>query len=162
MSKKSILTCFLVFFLFGISATIVSVSANAPSSIGLVYNSGTEQLDVTITHNNGGSPTHIIDLVAIKVNGTQVKATSYGSQPSITFTYNYGNITANVGATIQVIVRCTISGNFSNSVVVTSGNGTSTTGEPTIPGYSGLIITVVISFLALLIINYKRIRWGNK
>ena len=158
MSKKSIIYWFLVFFLIGISATITRVKANPPDSIVLVYNTGTEQLDVTITHNNGGSPTHIIDLVAIKVNGTQVKTMSYGSQPSNTFTYNYANITANVGATIQAIVRCTISGNFSNSVVVGSGNGTPPPEEPTIPGYSGLIIVVVISVIALLSLNYKRIR----
>lgn len=158
MSKKSILIWFSLFFLIGISTIIMSVKANAPDNIGLVYNSGTEQLDVTITHNNGGSPTHIIDLVAIKVNGSQVKTMSYGSQPSSTFTYNYANITANIGATIQVIVRCTDSGNFSNSIVVTAGNGTSTTGEPTIPGYSGLIIAVSISVIALLSLNYKKLR----
>jgi hypothetical protein len=158
MSKKSILIWFIVFFLLGTLATIISVRANPPSSIGLVYNSGTEQLDVTITHNNGGSPTHIIDLVAIKVNGSQVKTTSYVSQPSNTFTYNYGNITADVGATIQAIVRCTISGNSTNSIVITAGNGTSTTGEPTIPGYSGLIIALVISIIALISLNYKKLR----
>ena len=158
MSIKSIKYWFLVFFFIGISATITNVKANPPDSIGLVYNAGTEQLDVTITHNNGGSPTHIINLVAIKVNGTQVKTMSYGSQPSNIFTYNYANITANVGATIQVIVRCTISGNFSNFVVVGNGNGTSTPEEPTIPGYSGLGIVVIISVIALISLNYKRIR----
>ena len=60
--------------------------------------------------------------------------------------------------TLNVIVRCTISGNFSNSVVVGSGNGTSTPEEPTIPGNSGLIIVVVISVIALISLNYKRIR----
>lgn len=158
MSKISFKYWISVFFFISISATITSVKANPPDSIGLVYNAGTEQLDVTITHNNGGSPTHIINLVAIKVNGTQVKTMSYGSQPSNTFTYNYANITANLGATIQAIVRCTLSGNFSNSVVVGSGNGTSTPDEPTIPGNSGIIIVLFVSVIALLSLNYKRIR----
>ncbi|MHA1987512.1 MAG: hypothetical protein ACW98D_12815 [Promethearchaeota archaeon] len=158
MLKKNVLIWFLFISLMGISATIMSVKANPVDSIGLVYTSGTEELDVTITHNNGGSGSHIINLVAIKVNGTEVKTTLYGSQPSVTFTYNYANITASVGATIQVIVRCSISGNFSNSVVVQEGNGTSTTDEPSIPGYSGLTFVLLISIITLFSLNYKKMK----
>ena len=61
MSKKSILYWFLVILLLGISAAIINVKANFPSSISLDYNSGTKQLDVTITHNNGGTPSHYIE-----------------------------------------------------------------------------------------------------
>ncbi|MFW9823462.1 MAG: hypothetical protein ACFFE4_11030, partial [Candidatus Thorarchaeota archaeon] len=71
--------------------SIISVKANPPSSISLVYNIGTEQLDVSITHFNSGSSTHIIDQVVIKVNGVTVKTQSYTSQPGNSFTYSYNN-----------------------------------------------------------------------
>ena len=155
--KKIILYWFLAVFLIGISTTIISVKANPISSIGIVYNDGTKQVDVTITHNNNVNPsTHIVNLVAIRVNGSYVKIEAYVSQPSVTFTYNYGNITANEGATIQVIARCSVSGNLSSSIVV--GGGSPTNGEPSIPGYLGVSLIVTISIIAFLAKNYKRIR----
>ncbi len=160
MLKKRILYLFLVFFFIVISAIIISVKANPISSVVIVYNSGTKQLDVTITHNNGGSSTHIVDEVNIKVNGSSVKTEFYANQPSVTFTYNYDNLTADPGATIQVTAFCTISGAFSNSIVVPGGtnpNGNGN-GEPSIPGYLGLLIIVATSSLALLFIHYKKIK----
>jgi len=159
MSKKSIPYWFLLFFLIGISTTIISVKANFPSNISLDYNVGTKQLDVTITHNNGGTPGHYIEEVTIRVNGSIVNTSLYVSQPSVTFTYNYYNIIANSGATIQVTVVCTISGPTNRDLVV--GDGTTTNGEPSIPGYLGLYIIVAISIIAFLTITYKRIRTVN-
>ena len=159
MSKKSILYWFLMILLLGISAAIINVKANFPSSISLDYNSGTKQLDVTITHNNGGTPGHYIEEVTIRVNGSIVNTSLYVSQPSVTFTYNYYNITANDGATIQVTVVCTISGPTNREIVV--GGGTTSNGDPAIPGYLGFMIFVAISILALLLLKYRRIRRMN-
>jgi hypothetical protein len=159
--KKNILDWFLVVFLIGISTTIISAKGNFPSSIGIVYNSGTKQVDVTITHNNGGTPGHYIEEVTIRVNGSIVNTSLYVSQPSVTFTYNYGNITANPGATIQATVVCTFSGPSSNSIVIPGGTPSNGNGQPSIPGYLGFLIIVVISFLGILFIQYKRVRRVN-
>ncbi|MHA2038164.1 MAG: hypothetical protein ACW98X_17135 [Promethearchaeota archaeon] len=167
MKKKSSQYLFVVFFLIGIFAIITSVKANPISSISLSYNSGTKQLDVTVTHFNGGDSIHITNLVAIKVNGTYVKIEAYTSQPSTTTLYTFDNITANVGATIEAIARCSVSGNSSNSIVVQSppppnGNGSPTNGEPTIPGFLGVIIITSLSITTLLTIYYIKIRKVRK
>ena len=97
--------------------------------------------------------------MTIRVNGSIVNTSLYVSQPSITFTYNYDNITANDGATIQVTVVCTISGPTNREIVV--GGGTTSNGDPAIPGYLGFMIFVAISILALLLLKYRRIRRMN-
>lgn len=158
MSKKSILYWFFVFFLIGFILSIPNVKANPPG-LSLDYDIGTDQLDVTITHNNGGNINHYISSMTIRVNGSIVKTQLYTSQPGNVFIYSYDNITANEGATIQVTAFCTFTGDQSTSIVVgSSGNGTPTNGEPTIPGYLGIYLVVVISILAFLAINYKKIR----
>lgn len=148
MQKKRILYLILIFFMLGLSMSIVSVKANPPSSINLAYNTEAEQLDVSITHINAGSSTHIIDQVVIKVNGITIKTQSYTSQPGNSFTYSYNNITATIGDSIQAVVRCTISGNFSKSIVVGSA--------PAIPGYSLFLVCTAIVLLPLILIYYKR------
>lgn len=161
MLKKKSLILFSVFFCVVILIMSKVVNANPPG-ISIVYDSGTKQLDVTFSHDNGGVPSHYISSVTIEVNGSTVKTELYLNQTGISFTYNYGNITANPGATIKVTAVCTITGATSNSIVVPGGDGDPTNGEPTISGYVGLLVISLISLLTLLTINYLKIRKVSK
>lgn len=162
MSKKSILLGLSIFMAIFLSLTVVKVSANPPSNMSLSYNSGTEQLNVTITHITGGTPGHYIDNVTISVNGIMVHSQTYSSQPNpTTFTDQYLNIVADVGDTINVWARCSLTADtITRQLVVTSSNGI-TTPNDAIPGYPGiwLILTACIGLIGTLI--YKKIRKGN-
>ena len=151
MSKKSFFCWFSVFLLITVLVPIMSVKANNPTSMSFSYSSINEQLNVTITHNNGGTPGHFIGSVIIKVNAIPVKTEVYLSQPGVTFTYSYDNITANNGDTIEVTAICTFTGPFVRSFVVGSS-------APEVPGYWGVMIIISISLLSLLAINYRRIK----
>lgn len=155
MSRKSNFYMFLFFsatFLFLIAP---NVNANPISTINLNYNSSTEELSVTITHIVSNPTTHYVNSVVIKVNGSTVKSEVYYSQPTAsTFIYQYANITANDGATIEVTVSCNLSGpNPPVSIIIGDGGQN---GEPLIPGYLGLVLVIVASIIFCLPFIYKK------
>jgi hypothetical protein len=163
MTKKKIIFSFVSFFIVFISLTTLSVKANNPSGMSLNYNSSTKLLDVTITHNTGTDPTHYIQSVTVRVNGSIVKSETYTSQPnSGTFTYHYDNITANIGATIQATAICSIAGTITRSITLTDNSGdpngdpVGPNGDPVIPGYLGILIITAACLAIVLPKIYKR------
>ncbi|MFW9867401.1 MAG: hypothetical protein ACFFEN_15000 [Candidatus Thorarchaeota archaeon] len=161
MSRKSIVIGLSVFLLICISLTFSNAKANSPANMVLNYDSNTKMLNATITHNIGSIPNHYIESVTIRVNGSIVRIETYTSQPSpTTFTYQYDNITANNGATIQVLAVCSISGSITRSLVVgDGGNGLPPTdGEPGIPGYLGVLLIMGFSVIILGMILRKKLR----
>ncbi|MHA1912795.1 MAG: hypothetical protein ACW986_01515 [Promethearchaeota archaeon] len=161
MSKKSILLGLTIFMTLFLSFTAIKVNANPPSNMSLSYNSSTDQLNATITHLTGGTPGHYIESVIIRVNGTIVHAETYGSQPSpTTFTYQYLNIVANIGATIQVRANCSFTGDvITRTINLTGDNGTSP--ADSIPGYLGIWIGFAVCIGILTPLIYKKIKKGN-
>jgi len=162
MSRKTIFYLFIFFSVTFLSLTVPTVKANPITSITLNYNPSTEELNVTIIHNVANPSTHFIESVDIKVNTTLVRNEIYFSQPSTsTFTYQYDNITANDGATIEVTASCNISGPLAVSIIVGEGPG-GQNGEPLIPGYLGLILIIVVSIVIFLPLIYKKIKMVYK
>ena len=156
MSKKSFLLGLSFFFIICLSITIIKVNANPPSDMSLSYDSGTDQLDVSITHLNGGSPGHYIENVTVRVNGSLVHSEAYTSQPSSTsFTYQYNSIVANIGATIHVWANCSLTGDIITRTLIVGGNNGSSIN---IPGYLGMWI-ILCAFMSILVpLIYKKIR----
>ena len=127
-----------------------SVKAHPPSGIVLFYNSNTNKLNATVSHSVSDPNTHYVYSVVIEVNGTTTVSETYTSQPSsILFTYQY-NVTANNGARIQASATCNQGGTVTACIVV--GGGTCGSSNSGIPGYSGLLVILGISILALLFI----------
>ena len=158
MKKKSILYLFLTIILVYISAYSINAKANTPSGMSLSYNSSTNVLDVTITHNTGVDPDHYIQSVRINVNASTVKTETYTSQPnSGTFTYQIDNITANEGATIQATATCSIAGSITRSIVIGSDSGDQN-GDPQISGYFGIILIIAASAIIILPLINKKIK----
>lgn len=161
MSKRSMLLIFAIFPAILLMGVNVDVKAHSATSMSLDYNTMTEQLNVTITHSVPNQNTHYIISVEIKVNGSTVSTETYTSQPTVnTFKYQYSNITASNGDTILVIAECNQFGTISRSIIV--GDDSPQGVEPGIPGYLGLWIITASSIIALITINYKRIRRMNK
>jgi hypothetical protein len=154
MSKKSLLYSLFIFFLFGITITNLSVKAHNPSDMNLVYSSISDELQVTITHTVANPNTHYIHTVTIRVNGSIDSTNPYTSQPTTsTFVYVY-NVTANMGATIQVTADCTQAGTITRFLTVGGQNG-QTDGEA-IPGYFGFLLIMGISTIFITLLIYKR------
>ncbi len=162
MAKKSMLLVFVIL------STILLIGGNnygkahVASNMSLIYNSTTKEVNVTITHGVADKNAHFIISVEIQVNGSTISTDPYTSQPTTgTFVYQYTNITASNGDTIKVIAICNIAGTISRSIIVGDPADPQSV-EPGIPGYLGLWIIFASSTIALLTINYRRIRHMKK
>ena len=149
MSKRKFYYILILLFVVSATSQIDSVKAHPPSGIVLLYNSNTNKLNVTISHSVSDPNTHYVYSVVIEVNGTTTVSETYTSQPSsILFTYQY-NITANNGARIQASATCNQGGTVTECIVVGGGTCGTSNGSG-IPGYSGLLLILGISIIALL------------
>ena len=158
MSKKRFLLGLSLFFVVCLSMTFIKVQANPPSNMSLSYSSGTDQLDVSITHLTSNTPGHFIENVTIRVNGSLVHSEVYTSQPSPTsFTYQYNSIVANIGATIHVWANCSFTGDIITRTLIVGGNNGS---SPNIPGYLGIWIILGTLMSIMIPMIYKKIRKG--
>lgn len=153
MSKKSILSLIVILSTIWITFAALNVRANSPSSMSLNYNSTTDVLNATITHDIGSdSPnSHYIEFVRVKIDGSEALNIPYTNQPSsVTFTYSY-NITASDGATIEVYAKCKIVGSITRTLTVGDGNGSNGGDDDiVIPGYIGIFLILSASIIVLL------------
>ena len=158
MSRKSFVLGLSFFFLILLSMAFIKVNANPPSNMSLSYNSGTEQLDVSITHLTSSTPGHFIENVTIRINGSLAHSEVYTSQPSPTsFTYQYDSIVANIGATIHVWANCSLTGDIITRIFIVSGdNGSSP--DDVISGYLGMWIILCTMMGIMTPLIYKKIR----
>jgi len=158
MSKKSILLGFSIFLMIGLCATISAVKAHTPGGMNLSYNSNTEVLSVTITHNVSNNNTHYI-ITVVEVNGSTIISEAYTNQPTKgTFTYLYTNVTANKGATIYVKTTCNQVGFVEDTLTVGDGITTTNGENGEIPGYLGIWIIIGFSLTAVLTQVRKKIK----
>ena len=149
MSKRKFYYVLILAFIFSSTSRIDSVKAHPPSGLVLIYNSNTNKLNATISHSVSDPNTHYVYSVVIEVNGTMTVSETYTSQPSsILFTYQY-NVTANNGARIQASATCNQGGTVTDCIVVGGGTCGTSNGSG-IPGYSGLLLILGISIIALL------------
>ncbi|MFX0179447.1 MAG: hypothetical protein ACFE78_04605 [Candidatus Hodarchaeota archaeon] len=156
MSKKTVLYSLTILFIIGITITNISVKAHSPTDMSLIYSSSSDELQVTITHNVGDPNTHYIQTITIRVNGSIDSIHPYTSQPtSSTFVRVY-NVTANIGATIQVTAECNQGGEITRNITVTGQNGQ--TEEEPIRGYFGILLIIGISTFLITLLLYKRKR----
>ncbi|KKN36973.1 hypothetical protein LCGC14_0768150 [marine sediment metagenome] len=161
MSKKSMFLVFAIFVTILLIGVNIDIKAHSAARMDLNYNLTTEELDVTISHSVANQNTHYISSVEIKVNNSTISTETYFSQPTTsTFVYQYSNITAIKGDTIMVIAICNYFGLISSSTI--AGEDPPQSGEPEIPGYLGIWIIIMSSIIALLTINFKRIRRMKK
>lgn len=147
--------------LIGISSNILNVKGHTPENMSLSYNTITDELTVAITHNTANPSTHYIFRVRIWVNASLVNESLYTSQPTTSsFSYIY-NINANTGASIQATAYCSISGSITRSLTVGGSNG-QTDGQPTISGWTGIIIVVSISVFITTLLILRKIKVKSK
>jgi desulfoferrodoxin (superoxide reductase-like protein) len=105
---------------FSFSAlTPMTAYANPPKEIKLVYNTTSQKLEVTITHETSFPGYHYVKQIEIKKKGDSVSAHNYQSQPSkAEFTYKY-DVSAAEGDVLEVTAQCNLSG--SKTVKLTVG-----------------------------------------
>ena len=143
-----IVVCFLI-GLFG-----SSVTAHSPSEMMLSYESVTQTVEVSITHQVSNPDTHYIYNIILKKNGETVNSNNYTSQPSSTIvTYNY-DINATKDDVITVVANCIQGGSISNDITITTEGGSSDSGSST-PGFE---LITILTAIALAFILYKKRR----
>ncbi len=158
MVKRKIIFLITAFTIISITLNSINIKAHNPSSMDLIYNSDTGVLSVEITHNVGTDLNHYIESVLIRVNESIISNNPYTSQPSPnTFTYEY-DITANIGATIQVTATCSISGSITRSLTVESNVVSKSNASQSISGYIGFWLIMGISISAMLPLIQKKIK----
>ncbi len=139
--------------LFGIISFVTllnahSVSANAPVSVVLSYNTAAQSLDVTITHGppSGG---HYIDFIEIKKNSVINMTPTYTSQPSYTYTVSF-SIAAQEGDVLSARAHCVLGFELTGTLTVPSTSG----GNPIIPptGIPGITVFQILfwTFIVLM------------
>ena len=149
----TILLCFLSVILIS-----QSVNAHSPSSMNLNYDSETQDLEVTITHQVSNPNSHYIYNIEIRKNGETYETFDYTSQPnSLSFTYNY-DVNATIDDVIKVTTLCIQGGTITKQITVTSNeivddeeNGD---GETTTPGFE--LIIAILGIILLLILKRKK------
>ncbi|MHA2288885.1 MAG: hypothetical protein ACXABG_08860 [Promethearchaeota archaeon] len=156
MPKKH--TCYFVAVFCIVFLTIagVNVKAHPPQGMSLVYDSNTNNLEVSITHATPDNTTHYVFSIVVRVNGSIDQSPVYGSQPDLSyFVYNYTVVTKE-GYYIQVTAQCNEGGSITRSL----GTAPQPPGGD-IPGYMGIylvIVVSVISFLALYRTKLKKLK----
>ncbi len=92
--------------------------AHAPQDVQLSYDSNSQMLAVTITHQSPFPGTHYIKSVEIKKNGSVVSTNKYEKQPDqATFTYSY-KVAAADGETLEVKASCSLYGSKTATLTV--------------------------------------------
>ena len=126
-----------------------SVVANLPSEMMLSYESVTQTLEVSITHQVSNPDVHYIYNIVIKNNGEIVSTNNYTTQPSSTsFTYSY-DINATKGDVVTVVANCIQGGLLSSDLTVATGGAFSDNGSST-PGFGLITLLTSIAILFFL------------
>jgi len=96
----------------------MTVYANPPKEVTLVYNAAGQTLEVTIEHNTPSPTWHYINKLEIKKNGSSVSVNDYTSQPDKSkFVYTY-TVQAAKGDVLEATVSCNIYGSKTVKVTV--------------------------------------------
>jgi hypothetical protein len=148
-NKKKVIVCFVwLMILSGMAAT---VSANAPQSLSIEYNSETQILTVDIDHQVSDPTTHYIFQVVIKKNSETYNISTYTSQPSSTsFSYTY-QVVAIQNDTLDVTASC-IQGGSKTTQITVGGSVSATNNNKSTPGFE----LVVFAYALICIFVFQR------
>jgi hypothetical protein len=129
----------MVFTLFTLFT--VPAQAHSPSNMTLSYDYNSQILTVTVVHSVADVNTHYIELITINKNGQFEMNRTYTSQASPSSMSDTFSITAADNDILQVTAVCSISGQITRQLTVSSG-GLQTQDPPPIPGFPLLAITL--------------------
>jgi hypothetical protein len=133
----------------------VSTQAHSPSNMTLSYDYNSQILTVTVVHSVTDVNTHYINLITINKNGVFETNRTYTSQASTTSMSDTFNIPAADTDILQVTAVCSISGQITRQLTVSSG-GLQTQDPPSIPGFPSLAIALGLAVALGLTILQRR------
>lgn len=122
MKRTNVISKFIFVMLF-FALTIFCFSpqisyADAPKDVTIKYDSGSQNLSVTITHKSLFPGMHHIKTVEIKKNNNIVSTTNYETQPKeVPFTYTY-KVEVTKGDKLDVTATCNLSGSKTATLMV--------------------------------------------
>jgi hypothetical protein len=122
----------------------------------LSYDYDNQILTVTVFHAVSDTNTHYIEEIIINKNSVFVMNRTYTSQASTSSMADTFNVDAENNDILQVIAICSISGQITRLITVSSG-GLQTQPPPTIPGFpfTALIIGLLLAVGLVLIRNRR-------
>jgi desulfoferrodoxin (superoxide reductase-like protein) len=108
----------IIVVIFALLAVCPMAYAHAPKEVSLVYNTGTQTLEVTIEHNSPSPTWHYIKKIEIKKNNASVLMNDYSSQPDKSkFVYSYP-LQAAKGDMLEATATCNIYGSKTVKITV--------------------------------------------
>ena len=154
------------FALFGLlslcalfTLSVIPTAAHPPSNMTLLYDTNTQTLSVTVFHAVADPNTHYIEYVVVNKNGAFAIDRNYTSQPSTSAFVDIFNVDADSGDVLQVTAICSVSGQLTDQITVTSGIQTQP--PPAIPGFP-CVATVIGLTLAVGVVMMRRRRRSTK
>ncbi len=120
-----------LFIMFSLSA--MPVFSHPPTNMTLVYDTNTQTLSVTVVHTVADPNTHYIEYVVVNKNGAYEIDRNYTSQLSASAFVDVFTVDADNGDVLQVTAICSVSGQLTDQITVSSGLQTQP--PPAIPGF---------------------------
>jgi hypothetical protein len=107
----------------------------------LAYDYDNQILTVTVFHSVADTNTHYIEEITINKNGVFAMNRTYSSQATTSSMADTFNIDAEDSDVLEVTAICSISGQITRQITVSSG-GLQTQPPPAIPGFPIVAITI--------------------
>jgi hypothetical protein len=148
INKRSYLLLIIAFAL-ALLCRPVPVSAHNPTSIALVYDSGTDTLTVTVAHAvpEGSLSSHYIYNVVIEKNSIEVASRDYVSgDNTVSGLMDTFTLSATEGDVLSATARCTQSGIRTDEITLSD---TSTTTTPSNGNGPPISTTLIIAMIVL-------------
>lgn len=145
--RKSLLLLGILCTIALFSFFITPVSAHAPSNMSLSYDYDNQILTVTVFHSVADPNSHYIEEIIINKNSVFAMNRTYTSQASTSSMADTFNVNADDSDILQVTAICSISGQITRQITVSSG-GLQTQPPPTIPGFP--LTAIAVGFLIAL------------
>lgn len=152
-------------FLLGVTAPVL-VSAHAPSTMQLEYDSSSQTLQVTLTHDVSDVTTHYVYRIQITINGADIITKEYEGQPTDSqFTYTF-QIPVSPGDVIEVTAECNLGGSITERLEV--GTTRTTAAETEVPKlwplHAGFMVTGLFLMIVAVanVVNKTPKRWWLK
>ncbi len=123
----------------------VPTRAHTPSNMTLSYDYDNQILTVTVIHSVADVNTHYIEQIIINKNSQFVMDRNYTSQASTSSMSDTFNVAAADDDILQVTAICSISGQITRQLTVSSG-GLETVPPPQIPGFPLAAIAMGLVF----------------
>ncbi len=149
-----------------VSSSISLVVAHTPAGMDFEYDSSTNTLTVEVTHSVSDVNTHYIYRIEVYKNNVLEETRDYDAQDSTSGMSDTFTVEAEDGDVLKATAYCSLSGQITNEITVSSSTDTTTTDSTTddttsettsdtddpAPPMDGGVLTIVVVLAAIVVV----------